>query len=113
MRKRFKTGMFNYTMLSVLQKNNRASEWAKKSEVKKLARLLDLQIVSVKLHHMPRKKFDKPPKGKKRGRITVMLGEEIGQAMVCQETSEDVEKRASRKATVCLERHDAFHKRRC
>ena len=98
LRKRFKAGMFNFTMLSVLEERKRANTWASKAEVKKLARLLDLPVVSVKYHHMARKRFQKPPKGKKRGRITVMMGEEVGQAMVCHETAEDVRHRPQRKS---------------
>ena len=97
-RKRFRAGMFNYTMLSVSGRRARANAWLKKSEVRKLSQLLDLPIVSARSHMTPRKRFAKPPKGKKRGRVTVMLGEEVGQATVCYETSEEVRQRPNRKS---------------
>ena len=100
-RKRFRHGMINYTLLSLTKegRTNRANQWASKTEVRKLADLLDLPIVGVKYHFMKRKKFEKPPKGTKRGRITVLFGEQVGQATVCHETAEEAKARPNRKAT--------------
>eukprot|EP00435_Cladocopium_sp_Y103_P070035 s255_g34.t1 len=98
LRKRFRAGVFNYTMLSVSGERARANAWLRKSEVNKLSQLLDLPIVSARAHMTPRKRFAKPPKGKRRGRITVMLGEQVGQATVCYETAEEVKERPNRKS---------------
>ena len=89
-RKRFKPSIFNYTMVSTMDSSKRSNEWVSRKEVKKLSNLLDLPIVSARFHLEPRKKFQKPLGSHARSRITVMLNEEIGSAMVCQEGKEEV-----------------------
>ena len=89
-RKRFKPSIFNYTMVSTMDSSERSNEWVSRKEVKKLSNLLDLPIVSARFQLEPRKKFQKPLGSHARSRITVMLNEEIGPAMVCQEGKEEV-----------------------
>ena len=96
--KRFRPGFFNYTMLSIAHsKKNRANEWASRSEVRKLGQLLDLPLTSVRYHLTPRKRMQKPPDKKSRGRVTIMFGSETGTAMVCEEGPDDVKKHPKKK----------------
>ena len=101
MRKRFKPAMFNFTLLAASQGGHdhptRANVRAPRSEVWKMAALMDLPIVGIRYHLKPRKWFQKPPNAKSRGRITVMLNDAVGSAMVCQETAEEVKQHPRRK----------------
>ena len=97
-RKRFRGETFRYVMVANSQgRTRRANEWASRSEVQRLASLLDLPLSGVRYHHTPRKRMQAPPGKRRRGRITVMLSKE-GTAMVCQETSQEVAERPKRKA---------------
>ena len=100
-RKRFKPAMFNFTLLAASQGGHdhptRANVRAPRSEVRKMAALMDLPIVGIRYHLKPRKWFQKPPNAKSRGRITVMLNDAVGSAMVCQETAEEVKQHPRRK----------------
>ncbi len=70
----------------------RANEWLGRSEVKVLRRILDLPVVSARLHIAPRKRMQRPPVNvtNQRGRVSVMLGEEPGLALLVQEKKEEV-----------------------
>ncbi|CAL1135188.1 unnamed protein product [Cladocopium goreaui] len=70
----------------------RKNEWMKREEVAELARLLDLPISAVRIHRQPRKRLHPPPAGKRRSRVTVMLLEQQGEAMVLTENQEKTEK---------------------
>ena len=72
------------------------NQWISRSEVKQLSKLLDMPITAARLHRTPRKRMQKPPQGRKRGRLTVMLLQQPGEAMVVQETENEV-KEAPRK----------------
>ena len=91
LRKRIRRDVLNYTMLASTPRrdNGRSNEWATKAEVKKLASLLDLPTVNVRYHLAPRKRFQKPPPGHYGGRVTIMLQEQAGAGMICQENAED------------------------
>ena len=100
LRKRFKSEVFNYTMAATsLPPLTRANEWASRSEVKKLSTLLDLPLVSVRYHHQPRKRFQKPYGDHPKARITILLSDEAGTALVTQESFEDVEKHPRKKCS--------------
>ena len=79
-------------------KTGRRNQWISRREVKQLSRLLDLPITSARLHRMPRKRMQKPPGNRPRGRFSVMLLQEEGQAMVVHEKPEDVKKEPRKKA---------------
>ena len=97
-RRKFRSAFFNYTMVATSTSTaGRANEWASRQEVRRLAALLNLPVVGARYHHMPRKRFHPPPTGKKRARITVMLSEEVGSAMVCQESALEVEEHPRRR----------------
>ena len=100
LRKRIKKEVLNYTMMASTPKRTttRSNEWASKSEVKKLASLLDLPVVNVRYHLEPRKRFQRPPPGNYGGRVTVMLQEQSGTGMICQETREDMKQRPRRRS---------------
>eukprot|EP00434_Breviolum_minutum_P025436 symbB.v1.2.022474.t1/scaffold1996.1/size93170/9 len=100
LRKRIRKEVLNYTMLASTPRRNgrRSNEWASRAEVKKLASLLDLPIVNARYHIEPRKRFQKPPSGSYGGRITVMLQEQAGTGMICQETAEDMRLRPRRRS---------------
>lgn len=53
--------------------------------MKKLASRLDLPIVNVRYHLEPWKRFQKPPPGHYGGRVTIMLQEQAGAGMICQD----------------------------
>ena len=99
LRKRIRRDVLNYTMMASTPRagRGRSNEWASKAEVKKLASLLDLPIVNVRYHLEPRKRFQKPPPGHYGGRVTVMLQEQAGAGMVCQESAEDMHSRPRRR----------------
>ena len=100
LRKRIRKEVLNYTMLASTPRRNgrRSNEWASRAEVKKLASLLDLPIVNARYHIEPRKRFQRPPSGSYGGRITVMLQEQAGTGMICQETAEDMRLRPRRRS---------------
>lgn len=79
-------------------RTGRRNQWISRREVKQLSRLLDLPITSARLHRMPRKRMQKPPGNRPRGRLSVMLLQEEGQAMVVHEKPEDVKKEPRKKA---------------
>ena len=81
-----------------LKERGKANAWLPRTEVKKLRRLLDLPITAARLHKQPRKRMQRPPGGKKRGRVVVMLSKQAGAAMVSQETLEEVRQQPRRKA---------------
>ena len=80
------------------KEQGKANAWLPRSEVKKLRRLLDMPITAARLHKQPRKRMQRPPGGKKRGRVVVMLSKRAGAAMVSQETLEEVQQQPRRKA---------------
>ena len=92
--------VLNYTMPASTPRRSttRANEWASKAEVSKLASLLDLPIVNVRYHLEPRKRFQRPPPGRYGGRVTIMLQEQSGTGMICQETKEDMSSRPRRRS---------------
>ena len=108
--KRMKTDFYTTVMLAVsdydlprkLLKDpmtqRKANEWLSRSEVKKLRDLLDLPVTSARLHRDPRKRFQKPPGGRDRRRVTVLLGEKPGVALLVQEDAEEVLQRGRRRA---------------
>ena len=77
---------------SVASTKMRANEWLSRSEVKVLRRILDLPVVSARLHVAPRKRMQRPPANVigERGRVSVMLGEQPGLALLVEETKEEV-----------------------
>ena len=97
--KRFRPSFFSYTMVATIQKGGRkrANQWASKNEVRKLRTLLDLPIASARFHFGARKRFQRPVNQKGMARVTVMMGEEEGMALVSQESKEEVKKRPGRK----------------
>ena len=100
LRKRLRRDVLNYTMLASTPREDkgRSNEWASKAEVKKLASLLDLPIVNVRYHLEPRKRLQRPPLGSYGGRVTIMLQEQAGTGMICQETAEDMRMRPRRRS---------------
>ena len=55
-------------------------------------------MTSARLHRDPRKKFQKPPADRDRRRVTVLLGEKPGVALLVQEDAEEVKQRGRRRA---------------
>ena len=83
---------------NMADKTGKKNQWISRKEVKQLARLLDMPITSARLHRAPRKRMQKPPGGKQRGRLSVMLLQEEGQALVVHEKAEEVKKMPRKKA---------------
>lgn len=82
-------------------KSGRGNQWMPRREVRQLARLLDMPITSARLHRAPRKRVQKPPGSRPRGRISVMLLQEEGQAiMVVHEKAEEVKKEPRNRAPI-------------
>ena len=73
-----------------LKRVERKNEWLKGEEVQKLSELLELPITAVRLHKQPRKKMQSPGGKEGRTRITVMLLEKPGEAVVCHERADQV-----------------------
>lgn len=116
LRNRFNPAVFVYVQNAVMEEeiakrladktgrmverpSHRDSEWMSRDEVKKLGELLELPLTAVRLHRGTRKRFQQPPKKRKRGRITVMLGESR-QAMVSFEKPDEVSLHPRRRAGV-------------
>ena len=108
LQKRLKRDFYMTVMLAVSQKDlprnkrkderNPANEWVGRTELKMLRRLLDLPIVSARWHHEPRKRMQKPPNDKGRKRISVLLGEQPGVALLVQENETEVKAHPRRRA---------------
>ncbi|CAK9094352.1 Transposon Ty1-PL Gag-Pol polyprotein, partial [Durusdinium trenchii] len=84
-------GLLRQKILKKGEERKRHSQWLPK-EVKQIRRLLDLPVSAVRLHRTPRKKLQPVPNGKKRRRITIMLLEGPGEAMIVDESTKDMEK---------------------
>jgi len=80
-----------------LKVTSKRNEWLRSEEVKQLARVMDMPITAVRVHRQPRTVLQPPPAGKERRRITVMLLEKRGDAVVSQEESKEVEDHPRRK----------------
>ena len=81
-----------------VQKDGKQNLWLPKQEVKLLGRLLNLPVTAARLHRAPRKKLQETPNKKARRRITVMLLENPGEALVVDEDVQQMKtprKRAS------------------
>ena len=74
------------------------NQWIPRAEVRQLAKLLEMPITAARLHRMPRKRMQRPPQGKRRGRVTVMLLQQPGEAMVVQENEEEVREAPRKRA---------------
>lgn len=79
-------------------KNRRANEWVTRAEVQKLRQLLDMPVVSARLHLAPRKRMQRPPGRNSRGRVSVLLGESPGMALLVEESSREVSDHPRRRA---------------
>ena len=79
-------------------KKRRANEWVTRSEIQKLRQLLDMPVVSARLHLTPRKRMQRPPEGRSRGRVSVLLGQSPGMALLVEETSLEVCEHPRRRA---------------
>ena len=101
--KKVKTSEFaNYVFTAVSDAQlfgteEKANEWLPRAEVKQLAGLLDLPLTSARLHRGPRKRLQNPGPRNRKPRITLMLGQEHGHAMVARESAEEVRQRPKRK----------------
>ena len=101
--KRVRTTDFANYVLTALSsaeltgKEAKKNEWLPKGEVQRLAALLDLPLSSARLHRAPRKKLQHPGPRRKKPRVTVMFAEDPSQALVAEETAEQVEARPARK----------------
>ena len=101
--KKLRTGDFANFVLTALSlqelsgSTEKANEWLPKAEVEKLSALLDLPLSSARVHRAPRKRLQHPGPRRKKPRITVMFSEDPSQALVAEETAEQVEERPSRR----------------
>ena len=102
--KRIRTNDFaNFVLVALSEKELdgnqpvKANEWLPRAEVDRLGQLLDLPLSSARLHRAPRKRLQHPGPQAKKARITVMFGEDPKQAMIAQETAEEVRKRPARR----------------
>ena len=126
LRNRFNPAVFVYVQNAVMEEeiakrlaektgrmierpSHRYREWMSRDEVKKLGELLELPLTAVRLHRGTRKRFQQPPKKRKRGRITVMLGESR-QAMVSFEKPDEGGSAPEEKSRSEVERLDTLHK---
>ena len=75
------------------------NQWLPKEEVRQMSKLLDLPISAARLHRGPRKKLQKCPTEEKKRRITMMLLEQPGQAILVDESKEEM-KRPKKKSSV-------------
>ena len=80
--------------------SSRANHWMRRDEVRRLARTLDMPVTAIRLHRQPRKRLHPPPGRHDRRRITVMLLQKEGEAMVSDETVNQVKEQPRRKTTM-------------
>eukprot|EP00439_Symbiodinium_sp_Y106_P070485 s391_g12.t1 len=101
--KRLRTEDFaNFVLTAVSEgeiknKGVRANEWLPRAEVDQLSELLDLPLSSVRLHRTARKRLQNPGPRHRKARVTVMFGQDPGQALVVQETAKEVDQRPRRR----------------
>ena len=90
-----------------------ASEWISRYELDLLRRLTGLPLTAARLHHQPRKKFQKPPvrRGKmvSRARTSILIGPRAD-CYVVEETCKEVTAHPSRKASFEWKGMTMFHK---
>ena len=109
--KRVKSSFYAMVMLAVSQQDlparcsamlsepsgQRGNEWLPRRELRRLRRMLDLPITSARWHIAPRKTLQKVP-GPGKGRVTVLLGEEPGVALLVEESAQEASQRPKRRA---------------
>ena len=88
------------TEVEVEKSEDRKNEWMRPEEVRQLAQVMDLPITAVRIHRQPRRVLQAPPHGKPRRRVTVMLLQNRGDAVVTQESSEEVRKHPKRRTSM-------------
>ena len=81
------------------EQRRRMNQWLQKDEVDQMSRLLNLPLSAVRLHRTPRRKLQELPKEEQKRRITMMLLQEPGQALLVDESKEDM-KRPKKKSSV-------------
>ena len=108
--KKMRKEFFTTVMLAVSQEElnttrgqpsgvpQRANEWLNGAELQSLKDIFDLPITAARWHISPRCRLQKPPHGHPRHRISVLLGEVPGNALVLQETPEEVQSRPRRRS---------------
>lgn len=95
--KRIKTDFYAMVMMAASQYDlpkkkigqesgeRRCNSWLSRSELRSLRRLLQLPVKAARIHYAPRKRLQRPPNGRPRKRISVLLGEEPSMALLVQE----------------------------
>lgn len=90
-----------------------SSEWISRYELDLLRRLTGLPLTAARLHHQPRKKFQRPPvrRGKmvSRARTSILIGPRAD-CYVVEETGKEVTAHPSRKASFEWKGLTMFHK---
>lgn len=76
----------------------RSNEWLAREELRVLQRLLDLPVRAARVHFAPRKRLQRPPNDKPRRRVSVLLGQEPGMALLVQEEAHEVQSKPRRRA---------------
>ena len=76
----------------------RSNEWLAREELRVLQRLLDLPVRAARVHFAPRKRLQRPPNDKPRRRVSVLLGQEPGMALLVQEEAHEVQNKPRRRA---------------
>lgn len=74
------------------EEQGRANQWLKRGELRQLRRLLDLPISAARLHRAPRKKLQRHPRQEEKRRVSLMLLEEPGNAMILDEKKTEVKR---------------------
>lgn len=75
------------------------NQWISREEVRQMSRLLDLPVSAARLHRAPKKKLQPHPQPRRKRRITMTLLKEPGQAILVDESKEDM-KRPKRSMTL-------------
>lgn len=106
--KRLKQEFFSTVMLAVSEQDlkkssppgqrRRANEWLQRNELRSLRELLGLPITAARWHMAPRKRMQRPPNAASRRRISFLLGESPGMALLVQEASHEVLSHPRRRA---------------
>ncbi|CAE7928562.1 RE1, partial [Symbiodinium sp. KB8] len=97
--KRVRTDDFaNFVLTALSEKElNVKAKGRPRAEVARLGHLLDLPLSSARLHRAPRKRLQHPGPQARKARMTVMFGTDPKQALVAQETADEVQQRPARR----------------
>ena len=87
------TGRLKQRIMKKGDEKQLKNQWLPRNELKQIRRLLDLPVSAARLHRAPRKKLQAHPQKKNKRRVTLMLLEEPGQALLLDEKKNEAKRK--------------------